>query len=388
MSRPTAAAPVETAAFPRPRANPHLEGQDAAERSLLAAYSSGRLHHAWLITGPAGIGKATLAFRFARFLLTAKVGQGALPASEPSLFGEPGRAAAPESGLPPSLAIPPDHPVFRRVAAGGHADLITVERAINDKTGKLRSEIVVDDVRAVGGLIGHTPAEGGWRVVIVDAADELNRNAANALLKALEEPPVRTVLLLVSHAPGRLLPTIRSRCRRLALQPLTSGTVESLLRRYRPDLNETDRRTLAVLADGSIGRALGLADADGLAIHAELSGLLARLPELDMVALDRLGERVGKAGGEPLFDLVESFLRDWLRRMVRYAATEGEGGPAPTDPRERALLARLAAAASLDRWLQVWENARDLLARVDSANLDRKQVMFTLLLDLQDAVRR
>lgn len=385
MSRTSASASAEPLTRLEPRANPHLQGQEAAEKSLVAAVNSGRLHHAWLITGPVGIGKATLAFRFARFLLAAGGGEGALPPPEASLFGD--CPAAPDRPAPTYLAVAPDHPVFRRVAARGHADLITVERAVNDKTGKLRSEIVVDDVRAVGGLIGHTPAEGGWRVVIVDSADDLNRNAANALLKALEEPPVRTVLLLVSHAPGRLLPTIRSRCRRLSLQPLDAATVLSLLRRYRPELNEAEAATLTELAAGSIGQALRLADADGLAVHAALMEILTRLPDLDVVALDRLGDRVGKAGAEGAFEIVEMTFRAWLHRTIRYVATEGAAGPDADALHDPALMARLARAASLDRWLQVWEKARGLLARADSANLDRKQVVLTLFLDLQDAVR-
>src|SRR5271165_3045369 len=174
---------------PEPRANPLLLGHEAAEATLAAALHSGRLHHAWLLTGPAGIGKATLAFRFARRLLAGHGGEG--------------------------LQLDSTHPVFRRVAVGAHADLLTVERAFDPKRKRQRTEIVVDDVRRIGGFLHLTPAEGGWRVVVVDGADELNRNAANALLKVLEEPPPRALLLLTAAAPGRLPATIRSRTRRL-----------------------------------------------------------------------------------------------------------------------------------------------------------------------------
>jgi DNA polymerase-3 subunit delta' len=203
---------VNPPAVPTPRQNPELFGHAAAERRLLDAWASGRLPHAWLICGPRGIGKATLAYRFARFLLKAGDATGG-------------------SGRPASLASDPQDPVFRRVAAGGHADLLTVERGWDKKRERRRGEIIVDDVRDVGAFLRLTPAEGGWRVVVVDSADEMNPNAANAILKVLEEPPRRAALLLVSHAPGRLLPTIRSRCCRLVLKPLAEDAVARLVRR-------------------------------------------------------------------------------------------------------------------------------------------------------------
>ena len=192
------------AAVPAPRENPSLSGHEPAEKELLSAFASGRLPHGLLITGPHGVGKATLAFRFARFLLS----QGAAPSA--------GGLFAP--AVPSSLALPPEHPVFRRVASSGHADLLTVERGIDPKRKRERTEIVVDDTRAIAAFLRLTPAEGGWRIVVVDTADEMNRNAANAVLKILEEPPSRALLILVSDNPGRLLPTIRSRCRRLPLR--------------------------------------------------------------------------------------------------------------------------------------------------------------------------
>src|SRR5438105_582601 len=238
-------------AAPSPRGNPDLIGHEAAEQALRRLFEAGRLPHALLLSGPRGIGKATLAFRLARFVL-------ANGAEEGSLLAPSARVADDHGGL----ATAPESGVFHRVEAGGHADLLTVERAYDPRRRRLRSEIVVDDTREIAAFLRLTPAEGGWRGVIVDGADEMNRNAANALLKILEEPPRRAALLLVAHSPGRLLPTIRSRCRRFPLAPLPPTIVRALLHRYRPELDAETAATVTALAEGSIGRALDLAAAD------------------------------------------------------------------------------------------------------------------------------
>jgi DNA polymerase-3 subunit delta' len=359
-----AAAPAALA----PRENPELIGHAAAEAALLAAYAAGRLPHAWLITGPRGVGKATLAFRFARFLLAeaAQAGQG--------LFAAP----------PAALAVAPGHPAFRRVASGGHPDLLVVERAYDPRRRRLRSEIVVADTRAIAGFLRLTAAEGGWRVVILDGADAMNRNAANALLKILEEPPARSVLLLVSENPGRLLPTIRSRCRRLALKPLPPAAVEAALARLRPDLGGEDARRLAALAQGSIGRALELASAQGLALYRELYALLERLPALDGEALHGFADRVGRAGSEDAFALTAELLPGWVARMVALAAG---GAEAAVLPGEAQAMRRLAERRGLDQWTEVWEKLGQLFDAADGLNLDRKQVVLSAFFALEAAAR-
>ncbi|MCP5373554.1 MAG: DNA polymerase III subunit delta' [Hyphomicrobiales bacterium] len=361
-----------------PRLNPNLVGHGAAERLLLDSVNGGRLAHAWLITGPRGIGKATLAFRFARFLLAG----GAEGGGAGGLFG-----AAPPAD---SLHIDPDHPVFRRVAAAGHADLVTVERAYDDKRNRRRTEIVVDDVRGVGGFLSMTAAEGGWRVVVIDAADEMNRNAANAVLKVLEEPPRRAVLLLVCHNPGRLLPTIRSRCSRLALRPLDDAAMDGLLRAHAPDLDPAQRAVLMRLCEGSIGRALDLAAQGGLELYDQMVALLETLPDLDVAALHRFGDRVGRAGAEDQFRSFGELFRAWLARLAVFAAR----GRAEIEA-EATLMARLRPAATgtgagtgaLDPLLEVWEKTNRLMAQADGVNLDRKQVTLNVFLALEAAVR-
>jgi DNA polymerase-3 subunit delta' len=358
---------ADPAIAPAPRANPEFVGHEATESTFRRLFQSGRLPHALMLSGPRGIGKATLAFRFARFLFAQT------PAEIGGLFAPP---------PPKSLTVAPDQPAFRRVASGGHPDLLVVERAYDPKRKRRRSEIVVDDTRSIAGFLRLTPAEGGWRVVILDEADAMNRNSANAVLKILEEPPKRALLLLASDNPGRLLPTIRSRCRRLALRPLAPELVAQMLARQRPDLAAADREALARLAQGSIGRALMLADAGGVALYQSLTRILERLPELEGEAVNALAEKTAR--GEEGFALLAELLPGWLARMVALAAG---GGEAEAVPGEAATMRRLAGRRGLDQWVEVWEKLTHLFAQAEGINLDRKQVVLSAFFALAEAAR-
>jgi DNA polymerase-3 subunit delta' len=271
--------------------------------------------------------------------------------------------------------------VFRRLAELTHSDFRLLRRSLTDK-GKLRGEIVVEDVRAAIDFLRLTPAEGAWRVLIVDAADDLNRNAANALLKILEEPRPRTVLILVSHAPGRLLPTIRSRCRRLPLAPLAEAEIAAALQARAPDLATEDRAIVIALAAGSLGHALNLIEADALSLFREMTRLLGQWPRADVVALHKLADKVGGRGGETVFETAAELLQ-WLgARFLRHAALGGEVARA-IYPSEAELCRKWLAAAGLDRWLELWENVERLFGRVSSVNLDRRQAWLTAWLALQ-----
>jgi DNA polymerase-3 subunit delta' len=356
--------------WPPPWRGERLLGHESAQRTMLAAHQSGRLHHAWLIAGPRGIGKATLAWRFARFLLCGQ--------QQGGLFG---------GGAPDGLDVPADAPGRSLVDARSHPDLFHLRRTLNPDTGRMRAEIAVDDVRELGAFMHMTPAMGQWRVAIVDSADEMNRNSANAVLKILEEPPPNAVLLIVTHAPGRLLPTIRSRCRRLALQPLSDEIVMRLLADHAAAVKEEERTALARLAEGSIGRALDLAGSGSLELYDEMVRVLATLPDLDMVRLHGFAERFARRGEEAnaAWRSLNYLFDGWLKGLAKQSALGREA--APIVSAEGGLQARLAAAASLDRWMEAWEKVAHLLSRADAVNLDRMQTVLGSFLVLQSAMR-
>ncbi len=313
-----------------PRENPHLFGHSAAEAEFAAARRAGRLHHAWLITGVEGIGKATLAYRLARALLTSA--------------GDPND---------------PANPSFRRVAQATHADLLTVTREWDDKRKRQRTEIVIDGARDVAGFLRLTPAEGGWRVVIVDGAEHLNRNAANAILKVLEEPPARAILLLTCAAPGRLLPTIRSRCRRLRLDPLGPEAMNRALALILPD----HEPGLAALADGSPGRAALLADEGGVAIATLVDGVLHGASPPSIVRAWDLADKLARS--DTGYSVFMDMLRDRLGAAVRDAARGSEQG------RAEMFLAR----RPLGEWGEVWHALGRLQDETERSNLDKRHAV-------------
>ncbi len=337
--------------IPPPRANPDLVGHEAAERDLRRLFETGRLPHALLISGPRGIGKATLAFRLARFVLTPQTG---------SLFGDASSAEG--------LWTDPESGVFRRIASAGHADVLTVERAFDPRRKRLRTEIVVADTREIATFLHLTAAEGGWRVVIVDGADAMNRNAANALLKILEEPPRQTLLLLVAHSAGRLLPTIRSRCRRFPLAPLAPEIVRDLLIRHRPDLSPADSGAIVALSGGSIGAALDLVEAGGVELYRAALGLIRPARELDIGALHAFADKLARPDAEDAYRVVEDLLAQFLARLA-VATARGESLPGA----EGEAAGRVRAPAA--RWAGLRDEIANRFARTDGLNLDRKQTI-------------
>ena len=340
-------AAIEPEEAPAPRLTDVLYGHADAEAALLAAYRDGRLPHAFLLLGPKGIGKATLAYRMARFVL-------AHP--DPTV---------PQVQAATSLAVDPGHPVARRMAAQAQGDLLVLERTANEK-GVLRQQIAVEHVRRTVPFFGATAGEGGWRVAIIDAVDELNRAGANALLKVLEEPPHRALLLLVCNSAARVPATLRSRCRVLTLRPLTAGEVAAALAAAAGRAsNDPQIQAAAAAAEGSVGRAFAFLDGEALALRQRALDQLDRLPALDTGALHGLGDALAGTDPQPLAAFVDT-VNAWLAQRLDRNQTDIDR------------LARLAEA-----WERINQAARD----AETYNLERKPLVFSVFGLLAEATR-
>lgn len=330
-----------------PRKRLTLIGHEVAEAKLRAAYASQRMHHAWMITGPRGIGKATLAYRFARFIL---------------------RYPNPEK-LPPgnSLAVPGEDPVARRVASSGHSDLFTLERAFDVKNKKLKTETSVADSRRAESFFERTAAEGGYRICVVDCADDMNNEAANALLKTLEEPPAKGLFLLVNHSPGSLLRTIRSRCIRLDLSPLSPSQVAQVVKEVgdedAPRGAELDE--LAALSGGSPGRALELSGSIGAKAFQSFLTLAAKLPRLDPIKRFDIAEQLTGRAADSDFTLFCELLGQWVADTARRNALEN----------------RVAAGA----WAEAHGQIAHSIRVANALNLDRRQVILEAFSAIESA---
>jgi DNA polymerase-3 subunit delta' len=342
--------------WPHPSEQSKWLGGPRVEATLRNAYLSGRMHHAWLIGAPKGYGKATLAYRFARFAL-----------------------AYPRGDAPPGagLDLPPEHAAFRKVAAGSHPNLLTLERDWDDKNKKYKTEISVDQVRRTIGFFGSTPGEAGYRVAIVDAADDLSVSAANALLKMLEEPPAQAIFLVLANVPGKLLPTIRSRCVRLDLDPIPTPAIAAALHGAGEEGTPEDIDLAASLAQGSLRRAIMLIRGGGAGLYGEMTALLSRLPKLDVERLHAFAETVGAPRRDDAYTLFLDLLFAWLGRRVRRepeltrAAQPGE----------------ILESVPLARWAEVWEKTHASTSDAEEYNLDRKQVVLSTFMTLARATR-
>lgn len=358
---------------PHPRNTLQLLGQDTAESTFLQAFNSARLHHAWLISGPRGVGKATLAWRIARFMLTQADDNG-------SFFGE-------ETLPKKNLDVDPNHPAVRRSHSLGEPRLTLCRRPWDPKTKRLKSAVTVEEVRKLKSFFTLSAADGGWRIAIIDCADEMNTSAANALLKTLEEPPEKTLILLISHQPAQLLPTIRSRCRDLRCVQLSPDDQAAALRQANFKL-DTNTTALSVLSDGSVGEAIRLINADGVALYERLNALAATAPGLNREAALQLANKCAGRDAAPFYDITIQLISLLLARLARYGAlqpsvwTEAATG-------EALMLAKLAPNAHAAR---KWANlSQELTARVTHAravNLDPSSVIIDMLLQLDETARK
>ncbi len=344
--------------FPHPRHTVELFGHESPWQDFQDAAQSGRLHHAWLLSGPAGIGKATFAYQAARMLL-AEGGAGDLG----------GEQAA------------------RLIANRSHPRLLVIRRFHDPKTKKFTTTIPVDEVRKLRPFVGKTAEAGSWRVVVIDSANDLNNAAANALLKVLEEPPRQTVFLLVTPQPGRLLATIRSRCRTLAFEPLKSGAFSKALNQALLAREEGVQTTLSPdrtmhleqIAQGSVGRALVLADQDGEALIKRIDGLMASLPNINWPDLRTFAEDVSRPGQDQKFQLATDLI---LQRIVTLTKTQVTGVGSNDDI---ALASRLISSGTVASWAELWERGVRERAETLSLNLDRKSLILSIFSRLAKA---
>ena len=355
--------------FPHPRQTAKLYGHEAQEAMFATGFAHQRLHHGWLLTGPEGVGKATLAYRIARFLLA-----------------RPQDRSDPANGLD----VAHDCPASRQVRALSHPGLLLLRRPYDFKNKRLKTEIPIDDVRRLRSFLNLTAGEAQWRVVLIDTAGDLNASAANAVLKSLEEPPARTIFLLLSAAPGRLLPTIRSRCRVLELAPLPGADLKRAVAQAIAASGDgvtasipagDDWLTLERLAGGSVRRVLALHTAGGLGLQRRLEVFFGELPGVNWTSVHTLADEISSSAAETKFDLVQDLLSAQLARLIRAQAT-GEG----TTP-ERSLANRLIGTRKLATWALLWETLALDRAASDALNLDRKTLILQMFARLEAAAR-
>lgn len=353
---------------PHPRETLRLYGQEAAEAAFLSAYSSGRLPHAWLITGPRGIGKATFAWRAARFLVASPPDDGG------GLFGTP---------PPTNLSVDPESSAARQVRALTHPGIYLLRRAWDDKRKDLKTQITIDEMRKMKGFFSLSSTDGGRRVVIIDDADEMNPNAANALLKVLEEPPPGAVIFLISHQPFRLLPTIRSRCRVLRLQTLQPVDLYKALTAAGGDGAASQAVALAELAGGSVGAAMQLTSHDGLALYAEIVSLMGTLPRMSRPRAIALCEAAAGRASELRFDLTVTLLDLFLARLARTGTTQTV--PPEAAPGEAAILQRLAPTRDAARaWADCAQTLGNRARQGKAVNLDPAALLMDMVLKLDE----
>jgi DNA polymerase-3 subunit delta' len=333
-----------------PRLTRRLLGHEGAEQRLLSAWASGRMHHAWLLAGPRGIGKATLAYRFARFLFT-----------------HPDPAAG---DSPQSMEVAPDAPAAALVAARSHPDLLVIERTINEKTERLRSQVRVEDARKASHFFSLSPAMGGWRVCIVDAADDLNSESANSLLKVLEEPPSRSMFLIVAHAPGRLLATIRSRSIRLDLKPLATGDVVEAMQalgageKSAPD----ELAAIAALSQGSPGRAMNLVGSKGAKLFLKFQQVAGKKPPFARGPLLEIAGHMKRLDAADDFPVFSDLMSDWVATTARARAVAG-------------------GAVAAQPWARAHQDIGHTIRRANALNLDRRQVLLEAFSSIEEAAR-
>lgn len=360
-----------------PKSNPNLYGHEAVEAMLLADMKSGRLHHAYMFCGPKGIGKATLAYRFARYLLK----NDAVSATAMEAIKEEGLFAAfdmPEAKAPTPAYMPQapagasalymdeGDPIFKRVAAGAHTDMLTLAPAYDAKKQQEKAEISVAEARKVGNFLALTPAESSWRVVVIDAVDQLNTQSSNALLKILEEPPPNSILLLVCHAPAAALATIRSRCRKVIMQPCSPEGFAEVLQEVAPNIPEPKYQSLYALSRGCPGQAIGLNAHHAVETYGAI--LSALRPSGQLTDRQKFAEGAGNARSPAAWGMVV----DMWQRIAERVWLPASHTPAVLEA-EASIMDELRANFTIEQWCEYRDRVGNLLRETSVYNLEKRQ---------------
>ncbi len=325
---------------PIPQESRNTIGHDDALQVLFDSFHSGRMHHAWLLNGPRGIGKATAAIQFSKYLL-----------------GNPDR----DAGAGSFDASRIDEAVHGQVVQGAHPGLLHLTRPWDEKTKRFKTKLSIEEVRRTSAFYGMTAGAGGWRITIVDAANDMNASAANALLKILEEPPKRSLFLVLSHSAGSLLSTIRSRCQRLNLNPLSEEQVVAVLKQLAIQASDADKLNAARLSEGSVRRAIQLIEGTILKEFSLFEGLMAQPAQgrpADWLVVHKIADTLSRRGQEDSYHMFLELVTAWIGQQVRQNSTE--------------------AISQLAGWADVWDKAIQSSAQADAFNLDKKQVILSL----------
>lgn len=341
-------------------------GFEKQEQQILELYESNHMPHALIFSGPKGIGKSTFAYRVARFLL--KNGIKGDNNQQDSLFGD----ALPSEPVT-SLDVSKDDPVFAKIAAGGHSDFLAIERQIDPRKGTLKAALDVDTIRKVTPFLRMTASDGGWRVVIIDDADTMNRNSQNALLKILEEPPKNTILILITHRIGAMIPTIRSRCRTINFKPLSNENMDILLNKVTGnDLSNDDKAMILSMAEGQISKAIDLYEQEGLEIFTQLLSITSKWPDIHWTDVHHLADQLGRRGQENAYDAFEqSFL--WLVNTLTIAKAKNITNL--NAPLNQGVFTSMMAHYSLEKWLGICEELNQHFKQAKFANLNKAQAV-------------
>ncbi len=346
-----------------PKLMPYCLGHESQEKLFLELYEQDTMPHAMIFSGASGIGKSTMAFRLARFLLK----HGKANQNQDSLFG--GGDLAQDIT---SLDVAYNDPVFSRIASGGHADFLYIARHYDSTKNKLDASLKVEALRKIEPFLRKTSSDGGWRIVIIDDADTMNRNAQNAILKILEEPPANVLIILIAHRAGMLIPTIRSRSRNIAFNPLSNDIMDELLSKQGHSLSFSELETLAALSEGSIGTALRFADGGGLETLSIIIDHLSDVPNWNFAKIHGLSVSLAAPTQDKQYRMFAELLQ-WLLRQILFAKAKGQHSP--PDYLQRGGLQKIMDETSLEKLISISDGLKNHFERVNFSNLDKRDAI-------------